>query len=539
MEENSSYAWYVNMNNGNQNNNNRYSALYVRAVAAFQLDKRRGGFSLSDELKDKLLEDMIQASRDCLQDKRNSSSALDYLPGWQFKLIDLVDSIIAGKWRPNPLGVFIKSKPTTREIFTSDFIDRIVDTYIATRLEPLMDVILTNSATACRAGLGTSASVKFCVEAIRRSSDNYTKDCWVMTYDTRSYYMSIDKLRLLGMILKLVDDNYNEEDKEILSWLIIIRLMSDPCKDVVFKSPKSAWEKLPPHKSKFNQPKGRGITIGLLLTNESANIYMADIDMYIRKDLEYGDNYGRNIDDCWVVGTDKDKMLHDMALIRAKYAEYGLTIHPDKFYFQHYSKGVKVQNAWIKPGRVYITKRPLTNCFKKLHWWNEQARENVTFQIENVEKFVACINSYLGMLQNKDEFNMRKRICEKAYEIWQKVCYPERKDFTKMIIRKHYKPKNRTYRSMKRRRRYFKALSMLSTPIKNVGPESKATPKTKISFNQWIGRNNITDLMEEVTSEDGKSTVQRAVPGMKTWIEMRFDHEPTMAEIAAIELPEE
>ena len=92
---------------------------------------------------------------------------------------------------------------------------------------------------------------------------------------------------------------------------------------------------------------------------------------------------------------------------------------------------------------------------------------------------------------------------------------------------------------MKRRRRYFKALSMLSTPIKNVGPESKATPKTKISFNQWIGRNNITDLMEEVTSEDGKSTVQRAVPGMKTWIEMRFDHEPTMAEIAAIELPEE
>ena len=35
-EYSSSYAWYVSMNTGNQNNNSRYSALSVRAVAAFQ-----------------------------------------------------------------------------------------------------------------------------------------------------------------------------------------------------------------------------------------------------------------------------------------------------------------------------------------------------------------------------------------------------------------------------------------------------------------------------------------------------------------------
>ena len=181
-----------------------------------------------------------------------------------------------------------------------------------------------------------------------------------------------------------------------------------------------------PNKILANQPEGFGIPIGLLLTNESANIYMAVIDDYIINGLGYGDGYGRSIDDCWAIHKDKEKMLHDMPLIRQKYAQFNLKIHPKKYYMQHYTKGFKVQNAFIKPGRIHIAKRPVTNCLQKIHWYNEKAKENVTFKREKVETFVSTINSYLGQMKNYDEFNLRREICQAVYEVWKDVLYPDR-----------------------------------------------------------------------------------------------------------------
>lgn len=527
------YAWLLNFNNGNQNNNNRYNSYYVRAVAASQ--QNGGGFVLTDEQRDELYTGFRVAYESFIIGKKNTDSVAELMIQHQFKLINLVDSIINQTYRPNPLFVFIVFKPTVREIFESIAIDRVVDTWISFRLEPLMNKVIPPNSCACRLGLGTKEANRRIKEAFEECSENYTKDCWVMKYDVRSYYMSINVFRLLNMILSLVDTFYTCWDIDILKWLITIRLMTDPRKNAIRRTPAHFWNKLPPHKSLFNHPYGEGIPIGLLLTNESANIYLAPIDFYIMNELGYR-YYSRSIDDSWIVHTDKNKILNDMPLIRAKYKEYGLDLHPDKYYFQHYSKGIRILNVMQKPGRTYVSNRPITNCFKKIHWWNLQAHENVAFQRQNCEKFAQIINSYLGQLKNFDEFNTRKHICEMVSEEWSKVMYPDRENFFKMIVRKRFKTRSRINRRIKHKRKHINKLVknyiMTTQPIRSFGPQSKAVAKEKINNSQWIGRANIQDFTQ--TTGEGENQTTQIVAGFKTWVEKQYDHEPTAAELAEL-----
>lgn len=254
-----------------------------------------------------------------------------------------------------------------------------------------------------------------------------------------------------------------------------------------------------------------------------------------RNELEYK-YYSRSIDDSWIVHYDKNKILNDMPLIREKYKQFGLELHPDKYYFQHYSKGIRILNVMQKPGRTYVSNRPITNCFRKIHWWNLQAHENVAFQRQNCEKFAAIINSYLGQLKNFDEFNTRKHICEMVSEEWSKVMYPDRENFFKMNVRKRFKTRSRINRRIKHKRQHLNKLVknyiMTTQPIRSFGPEAKAVAKEKINDSQWVGRANIQDFTQTVG--EGENQTEQIVHGMKQWVEKLYDHEPTAVELAEL-----
>lgn len=443
-------AWYINFNNGNQNNNNKYNGNYLRPVADSH-DGLGGGFPVSDAFRQKFHDDMIIAEKECFKGKSSSRSAQEYKVNCILNTYELAESILNKTWRPKPLNCFIVHYPTIREIFSSQFCDRIVDTYVSFRLEPLMDRILTKSATACRQGLGTSSTVAEAYSAMARCSEDFTRDCWVQTYDCQSYYMSINRELLLNMILSLFDCFWEGDpmEAEICKWLITLRLMTDYTKTAVRMSPLSDWDDLPPRKSLFAQPEGYGVVIGLLLTNESANIYMAPIDYYVR--------------------------------------------------------------------------------------------ENVTFRRQNVEKFVAVINSYLAQMQHYDEYKMRRRICEEVYAVWKDVLYPDRDNYFKLIVRRRWKTKSRNLKRMRKiRRKYHLQIEefMRSQAVRNFGQAEKALPKEKINEKNWIGRARIEDQTEPETDEQGNQTGTRVVEGMKTWIEKRYDHEPTDAELQELEATE-
>ncbi|MDY0280902.1 MAG: hypothetical protein RBR35_10125 [Salinivirgaceae bacterium] len=53
-----------------------------------------------------------------------------------------------------------------------------------------------------------------------------------------------------------------------------------------------------------------------------------------------------------------------------------LTLHPNKIYLQHYSKGVKYLGAVIKPHRIYVANRTKGNYHNAIEKQNQIARDH-------------------------------------------------------------------------------------------------------------------------------------------------------------------
>lgn len=68
----------------------------------------------------------------------------------------------------------------------------------------------------------------------------------------------------------------------------------------------------------------------------------------------------------------------------------------------------------IKPHRIYIHNRTKASFYKKIRDWNaiiEEKKYNLTKN--DTEKFLAGINSYLGLLKHYKTYKLRKKMLTK------------------------------------------------------------------------------------------------------------------------------
>ena len=93
---------------------------------------------------------------------------------------------------------------------------------------------------------------------------------------------------------------------------------------------------------------------------------MNEFDHWVKKELHIK-HYGRYVDDFVLIHESKDYLqsvipkLSDFLLSTLQ-----LTLHPDKIYLQHYSKGVKYLGAVIKPHKTYIANRTKGNFYNAI-----------------------------------------------------------------------------------------------------------------------------------------------------------------------------
>ena len=154
--------------------------------------------------EDSLLEDLFQAYYDARKNKRNSVSALAFEIEYEKNLIQLYDEICSRSYRPSPYSAFIIERPVKREIFASEFRDRVVHHLIFNYLNPLFDPSFINDSYSCRTGKGTSYGVKRVNHFIKSCSENYKKDTYVLKLDIKGYlcrltggfYSKLSKVRL-------------------------------------------------------------------------------------------------------------------------------------------------------------------------------------------------------------------------------------------------------------------------------------------------------------------------------------------------------
>lgn len=348
---------------------------------------------------------LLEAYYDCRIRKRRTASATMYEVDYESKLVALRARINARTYQPGKSICFVVTRPRYREVFAATFEDRIVHHYIAIRLEPLFEKIFSPRTFNCRKGKGQLYGIGMLYNDVRECSENYTKDCYIMKLDLQGFFMSIRKSMLADMIDAFILEQYKGDDIEDLRYLCKVVVLHCPELFCERHSPLAMWDYLPANKSLFTNGAGLGVAIGNLFSQLFANFLLNILDWYLIKVL--GFKYvGRYVDDFYIVHRSSSKLLAAVPKIRELLAKYGLTLHPKKFYLQHYTKGVTFTGCVVKKDRVYTCNRTIKNFVMAVR------RLNRADTLPEVQHAVDSINSYLGCLRHANEYNNRRKILQ-------------------------------------------------------------------------------------------------------------------------------
>ncbi|MDD3262529.1 MAG: RNA-directed DNA polymerase [Candidatus Absconditabacteria bacterium] len=351
---------------------------------------------------DQLLFDIFKAYYDARCNKRNTISQLEFELNFEHSLFQLYDELSTGTYTIGQSICFIICDPVKREVFASSFRDRIVHHLIYNYIYNFFDRHFIHDSYSCRLNKGTHYGIKRLDYFIRYCSQNYKKDCYILKLDIKSFFMSIDKTILKQKITeKLSSFEYSSLDKKRLFSLLYQIIDHDPTQNYLFKGNTSDYDGLPKEKSLFHGGKNKGIPIGNLTSQLFANIYLDDFDKFMKYELgiKY---YGRYVDDFVIIHHDNEYLKSLLPIIKRYLTEkLQLTLHPNKIYLQHYSKGVKFLGAYLKPWRIYIHRRTLENFKRKMKQLP---------LLGNKKEELNIINSYLGILRHGKNFVFRKRI---------------------------------------------------------------------------------------------------------------------------------
>ena len=312
-------------------------------------------------------------------------------------LIRLRDAIMNRDYRPSRGTVHIVFNPVIREIFAAPFVDRIVHHWIYQCIYDWWDRRFIYDSYSCREGKGTTFGIERASKHLQSVSKGYKGSTFVIKMDVQGYFMSIPRRELLAQALRGLDrqfvDNYDWR-YETLRFLLREIIMDNPCKSVKRIGWPTDWRNLPASKSLFEQPPGVGIVIGNLTSQLLSNIYLDQLDRFVKYDLGYK-HYGRYVDDFFLVVSEAElsQALADVERIKMFLRGLGLRLHPNKFSVQPIERGVEFLGAVVYPGRVYPGKRLKRNA--------RRAFSEVVEGVRDVETVVSYLGHMKYMKSNK------------------------------------------------------------------------------------------------------------------------------------------
>ena len=321
--------------------------------------------------------------------KRMTHDEQDFEENEDINLKLLLDDIMSRRYKPSRGTVHIVNKPVKREIFAAPFRDRIVHHLIYNLVYDWWDRHFIYDSYSCRVGKGPKMGFERLDYHIRAVSHNYARSVYIMKLDIQGFFMSMPRVRLLKLALNGLKRQYagrlDSEEYKMLKFLWTQIIMDDPVKGVRVVGKRSEWDDLPPEKSLFNQPPGVGIVIGNLTSQLLSNIFLNELDRFVKFYLGYK-HYGRYVDDFYIVVTRErlPQLLNDVKAIEMFLKSLGVRLHPRKRILASDTQGVEFLGAYIHRGYVLPGKRVTRN-------FRQACKE-----VEAGERDLESVVSYMG-----------------------------------------------------------------------------------------------------------------------------------------------
>ena len=345
--------------------------------------------------------------------KRRSEDAVIFEINQERNIHNLTRHINERSYRANGNYTFISLRPQPREVFGCELEARLVQWYVILKLGSTFEKVLTNRTFNNRKGMGTQAAIDKFHEDIIRVSKNFTVDAWIIQWDLTGYFPNADCDYAFKILCELIDNEYDGDDKDLLKWMALISVHANPQRHCKKKSSPDMWSLIAAGKSILQKPDGIGGAIGFLIWQILMNLYLNFVDRWAIYEL--GLNYVRFVDDTAIVTTNKEAALALLPLFREKYKSVGASMHAKKFYCQHVTKGMRFLGTYIKYERQYVDNRVVRNVMSRIHQYNR-----CQCKLKHLEQFLSSLNSSIGLMKHKQEFNNIMKLWNAISNDWKK-----------------------------------------------------------------------------------------------------------------------
>lgn len=352
------------------------------------------------------IEEVYAAYYDCCKHKGSTPGCIEYQMNYIANNYQLYVELNSMSYEISKSKAFCVTRPKLREVFCADFRDRIIHHLLAIKFTDILEGEMTDKAYACRNGKGTGYGIADVKKQIKRVSENYTKEAWILRGDLQGFFMSINRSLLYGLLEKAIRKKYHGSDIEWWLWLWKKVVLHDPTKNCVRVGDLSLWEKLSANKSLFTCGEGKGLPIGNLPSQLLANLLLSQFDKLMIERVGKDGGYGRYVDDFLVISRDEKLLLNILQEARNYLLEeLGLTLHPHKVSLQRAASGVRFTGVLIRPGRVLPNPRTIEHLYDVIDRFGMVPNP----EGEVLQRYASRTNSLMGMLAHCNTYNIRRK----------------------------------------------------------------------------------------------------------------------------------
>lgn len=329
-------------------------------------------------------ENLYLASIKARKGNRCKGSVIRFEKDIEEELFQLQEELVTKTYKPGGYREFTIYERKPRKISAAPYRDRVVHHALCNVIEPIFEKIFIFDSYACRHEKGTH-------KAVGRFTEFSRKNKYVLKTDIKKYFPSIDheilfakirkkiKCRDTLWLIKTIIDGSNEQEE-----------VKDYYEDDGLFTP-------------FQRKKG--IPIGNLTSQFFANIYLNDLDHYMKEHLrcKYCLRY---VDDITVFENDKKTLWGIKEKINDFLTKDKLKLHPGKTYVAPVSVGIDHLGY-----RIYPTHRRLRKD-NSLAFKRKLKRLAQLYNAGEIsfDELNASVQSWLGHAEHADTYRLRRSI---------------------------------------------------------------------------------------------------------------------------------
>lgn len=228
---------------------------------------------------------------------------------------------------------------------------------------------------SCRLDKGTHKAVNRLKSFCNKASKNNHLNIYYLKCDIKKFFDSIDQEILYKLIKRKVKD-----DNAI--WLI----------EAIIKS--------------FQTGKSKGLPLGNVTSQLFANIYLNELDQFIKRELKIK-CYVRYCDDFIILDTNFDVLKEKLLLISEFLNKYlKLIIHKNKVFIKKYRQGIDFLGYIVFPHHRILRTKTKRRILRKLAIRKRELKLGLITE----SSFSQSAQSYLGILKHCDGHKIREII---------------------------------------------------------------------------------------------------------------------------------